>query len=114
MKIKNTESEFVPLQQSFSNKTRLTFTENPTKAGIYSVMDNTNEVGKISFNYKKSESALRYTPLENLQATTQDSSINNLFQDLKKDQSVNELWKWFVILALIFVLTEVLIQKFIK
>ena len=114
LKIKNTESEFVPLQQSFSNKTRLTFTENPTKAGIYSVMDNTNEVGKISFNYKKSESALRYTPLENLQATTQDSSINNLFQDLKKDQSVNELWKWFVILALIFVLTEVLIQKFIK
>lgn len=114
LKIKNSDSEFVPLQQSFNNKTRLTFLENPNKSGTYNIVDDQKEVGKISFNYSNQESVLSYISLNTINVSTKNNSIASLFQELKKEQHINELWKWFVILALVFVVIEILIQKFIK
>jgi hypothetical protein len=114
LKIANKNSEFIPQQQPFSNKVTLTFDDQPTEDGIYSVSDKTKTLKYISFNYPRTESNLFYIPLEELNATSKNNSITNLFEALEKDNNVNELWKWFVILALLFALIEIGIQKYLK
>ena len=41
-------------------------------------------------------------------------SIPELFNVLEKEGRITELWKWFVIFAMFFVLSEVLVQKLVK
>lgn len=108
------EYEFIPRQKYHANKTTLTFTEHPTRDGTYTVFEGSSPVKLISFNYPRKESRLKYLDLENLQATSKGNSITALFDNLEKDNRIKELWKWFVILALLFILCEVLIQKFMK
>jgi hypothetical protein len=42
------------------------------------------------------------------------SSIPALFTDFKKADGVTSLWKWFAILAVLFLMAEVIIQKTLK
>ncbi|WP_103068060.1 vWA domain-containing protein [Aquimarina sediminis] len=104
----------IPLQQSFSTKVRITTDEVPTKSGIYSLQDKTNIIQHVSYNYNSAESDLQYYNLstsENYQVST---SITELFDEIKEETSVNELWKWFIIFALIFLLIEILLLKYLK
>ena len=41
-------------------------------------------------------------------------SVENVFDKMLAERTSNELWKWFVILALVFLTIELLIQKFVK
>ena len=113
LKVAKGELEFIPKQKSFANKVRLTFDENPAAAGIFSIMEKDNLHKKISFNYTREESQLNYLDLNSLNASTKNQSINTLFQEMQNDNTVDELWKWFVILAALFMFTEVLIQKYL-
>ena len=106
--------EFIPRQKFHANRTTLRFAEHPTQDGTYTVFENKIPVKHISFNYSREESKPVYLNLENLDAASGYQSISELFKKLENDNRVNELWKWFIILALLFVLCEVLIQKFIK
>ncbi len=106
--------EFIPQQQSFANKTTLKFKDNPNEDGVYTVKDGTAVYKRISFNYPRSESELTYMRTEDLEATSYEESVVELFQRLEKDNEVTSLWKWFVILALLFALMEILIQKYFK
>jgi len=102
LKIKKGANEFIPLQQSFANKVSLQFLENPKEAGIYSVSDKTNTYQNLSFNHNRKESELSYSDLSNIDASNKSRTISGLFENLQKDSSITELWKWFVILALVF------------
>ncbi|NND15897.1 MAG: hypothetical protein HKN89_06190 [Eudoraea sp.] len=106
--------EFIPLQQSFAKKTRLTFIDNPVLHGIYSVLVKDDTLKKISFNYPRAESNLTYSDPSNLSGLNMKENIEELFTDLAEENRVESLWKWFVILALVFLLAEVGIQKFIR
>ncbi|MEO0526751.1 MAG: BatA and WFA domain-containing protein [Bacteroidota bacterium] len=111
---KNKDYEFIPQQRSFANKVSLSFYENPTMDGIYHIVDNGEIIKNISFNHQKNESELTYLNMGTIQATTKQSSIASLFEAMEKDNRVTELWKWFVILALLFMVVEILIQKYLK
>ncbi|MRH99707.1 hypothetical protein GH721_04095 [Kriegella sp. EG-1] len=114
LKLKMNDYEFIPQQQSFNNKVNLKFFENPIKAGIYSVIDKKTAYQNLSFNYSRMESNLIYSNLVNVKESFKSSSIGNLFETLQKDSSITELWKWFVILALSFLILEIFIQKFLR
>lgn len=114
LKISKNDYEFIPLQQPFLNKVSLTFMGNPQEDGNYLVTSKSKTLKSLSFNYSRTESHLIYADLDELTTVKKKNSIENLFQDLEKDNRVNELWKWFVILALIFALIEIGIQKFMK
>ncbi|MGB5819994.1 MAG: BatA domain-containing protein [Saonia sp.] len=114
LKVTQQDYKFIPQQQSLANKVTLTFNENPVKHGIYSIMDGEVAIKNISFNYGKEESELLYLEVDLIDATTKQNSIRSLFEDMEKNNRVTELWKWFVILALLFVLVEILIQKYLK
>jgi hypothetical protein len=112
--IANSEEEFIPLQQTTSNKVRLTTDEFPAKAGIYSIKNQSTELQQISYNFDRAESALQYHNIKNVYPTQTHTTVAGFFEDLKNEQSVASLWKWFVIFALLFLCVEILILKFVK
>ncbi|MEJ2113142.1 MAG: VWA domain-containing protein, partial [Flavobacteriaceae bacterium] len=109
-----TES-IIPQQQYFNNKIAITTTEIPDKSGIYTVYNKDDALMHVSYNYNREESKLVYENLavENNNVTI-SNSITNVFDTLKSDHKVNELWKWFVIFALLFLIVEMLILKYLK
>ncbi|WP_158977742.1 BatA domain-containing protein [Cellulophaga sp. L1A9] len=114
LKIVNDNNEYIPQQQSLSNKILLRFNEVPLEDGLFAVKNKEKTFKYLSFNYPRSESDLTYWDLDQLKAINTPTSISNLFETLEKEDSVNELWKWFVILALLFALIEIGIQKYFK
>ena len=105
--------QFIPLQQAFSNKLRLTFDKIPTEDGVYAINHGDRVVQKISFNYPRKESRLNYLDIEQLENVITHDSISSLFEYFKAENNIATYWKWFVILALFLALIEVIIQKFI-
>ena len=99
--------KFIPQQQILNNKVKLTFAESPNKAGNYNALKDNSTIKSISFNYSRNESDLRLDNSNLLESYENGNSIESVFDD-------NVLWKWFVILTLLFVLLEILIQKFVK
>lgn len=102
--------EFIPMQQSVGQKTRLWFSEYPKVPGTYE-LKNTQQKRSLSFNYSRNESDLSYLEIESMEGVTIKSSISEVFNEIENDNAVTSLWKWFAILALLFILTEVIIQK---
>jgi len=114
LKVSKDDNELIPRQKSFANRVSLVFDENLLADGIYSIRDNEKSIGNISFNYARNESELNYLQVDQLNALTTGTSIVSLFEKMEKDNTVDELWKWFVILAILFLLVEILIQKYLK
>ena len=114
LSIGNNDSEFIPLQQTFNNSVKITTDENPTQAGIFNVKTKNRIVSNISFNYNRTESNLQYANLAGNDDLNTSNSVSQLFDDIKNENNVSELWKWFVIFAFIFLVFEMLILKFFK
>ncbi|AXG71630.1 hypothetical protein KORDIASMS9_03887 [Kordia sp. SMS9] len=112
--IAKADEEFIPLQQTTNTKVRLTTEEFPAKAGIYSIKNQAAELQQISYNFDRNESALQYHTIKNLYPENTHTTVAQFFEDLKNEQSVASLWKWFVIFALVFLGIEMLILKFVK
>ncbi|WP_282056040.1 BatA domain-containing protein [Maribacter luteus] len=114
LKVSKGDQEFIPQQKTLANKVSLSFIDNPTEDGVYTISENMTPLKKISFNYPRDESDLGFMDLNQVDPASIHNSITTLFQELKDDNRITELWKWFVILALFFLLIEVLIIKFFK
>ncbi len=114
LKVSRKEYEFIPEQQSFSNRTTLTFDYNPNKDGIYVISEESRPIQNISFNYPRTESESIYADLDILNSNATLNNLTEVFETMEKDNRVTELWKWFTIFALLFMLAEVLIQKIFK
>ena len=107
------ESKVIPQQQTFKNKVSLITNETPELANIYSINNNDKTIENISYNYNRSESNLNYINLNNSPITV-SNSITEVLNTIKSNTKVNELWKWFVIFALLMLIIEMLILKFFK
>jgi len=113
LRLKGLEAEFIPLQKSFSNKVQLQFDGNPSEDGIYSVINGTDTIQNLSFNYPRNESNLEYLNVNELKGIENYESVSRLFKKLQDEVSVIDYWKWFVIFVLFFAVLELLIQKFL-
>ncbi|ARV14478.1 BatA domain-containing protein [Polaribacter sp. SA4-12] len=118
LRIVNSENSFIPLQQKFQNKVSLTSKIQPLKAGIYSVLKDTDTIQQLAYNYQKEESLLNFLDLNELKKSnkkiTISNSIANTFKEINKKNEVHWLWKWFLSLAIVSLLLEILILKFYK
>ncbi|MEW2921976.1 BatA domain-containing protein [Muricauda sp. ANG21] len=113
LNVSKTDYDFIPLQQTYPNRVRLTFDEDPTSDGIYTINQEGQALQNISFNYPRAESKLNYLDVESIPNSNTQDSIASLFEYLETESNITAYWKWFVILALLLALTEVIIQKFI-
>lgn len=108
------DEKFIPMQQILNNKVKLTFNDFPQEAGNFGIYKQESLLKKISFNYGRTESDLSSSNEALLSDYNVIESIDNVFDTLQTDRTDNEIWKWFVFLTLLFLVTEILIQKFVK
>ena len=117
LSLQNENGSVIPLQRTYANKVEIITNEYPQKAGIITIKNKDQSVKNISFNYDRTESQLKYLNLENLNNRDNiavSDSVVSVINEIKSESKVNELWKWFVIFALAFLLIELLILKFLK
>ncbi len=118
LEISNSNSTFIPSQQVFQNKVKITTIEQPLEAGFYNIQrkKEINEI--IAFNMPKEESILQFLDISTLKDESNDinisSSISTAFEKMNKKNEVQWLWKWFLALAIVSLLLEILILKFYK
>ena len=112
LSLKNKRANFIPIQKQQKNKVIITTETLPKFAGNYNITNKEKTLKTVSYNYNSKESNLNY---HNLKAYLNVStSINSVFNTLKSDLKIHELWKWFVIFALLFLCVEMLLIKFLK
>ncbi len=114
LEVKNDNEKFIPTQQILNNKVKLQFNDYPIFAGNFGIYKKDEIVRNISFNYNRSESNLEQSQSQLLTDYKVVKSIETVFNSLLSDRSNDEIWKIFVILALLFLFLEVLIQKLVK
>jgi hypothetical protein len=114
LEIRNKDEKFIPVQQILSSKVRLAFGDYPQQAGNFGVYNGQEIVRNVSFNYDRTEGNLTAPDSGMLSDYKTITDVETVFNTLLTDRTDNLVWKWFVVLALIFLVTELLIQKFVK
>ncbi len=112
--VKNSTESFIPVQQLLNTKVKMTFNDSPREAGNFGIFNGVNLLQNLSFNYNRTESNLA---LANPSAADNFKEINDIetvFNTIQTDRTDTQIWKWFVMAALLFLAIELLIQKFVK
>ncbi|CAD5251404.1 MULTISPECIES: VWA domain-containing protein [unclassified Imperialibacter] len=121
-KLSGNGQEIVPGQQSVGANVRLELPRFMMQAGYYDVKFRDELVDALAFNLEKGESQLKPLPEESvleLFNTVEKKEIINVLspEDLEKNLNERfngkELWKYALILALAFLLIEVLLLRFL-
>ncbi len=114
LKLASSKTTFIPQQQSFQNKVDFFLNELPQQEGHYNVLQDSVILTSLGFNVDRRESLPVQKDIRVLDGVYVHQSIPQVFNDIKSAGEVHTLWKWFIILALFFLLTEMLILKFLK
>ena len=112
--IKNADESFIPVQQLLNTKVKMTFNDNPLLAGNFGIFNGQNEIQNISFNYTRTEGNLANINTDIAADFEKTNNIETVFNTIQTDRTDTQIWKWFVILTLLFLALELLIQKFVK
>ncbi len=102
---------FIPRQQSFARKTRLFFGQQPERAGNYQIGNQGAVLQQVSFNYPRAEQISTNTDPDLPDSFEIAPDMDSLVAAYQNRNRITPLWKWFVILALVFVLAEMILQK---
>ncbi len=120
-KMKGSQEEFIPEQRNIGVKTILGVGEQVKEAGFYKLfLEKDNPLASFAFNYDRKESELEYLTLEELKtfASAKVDIIDNPTEDfttlIDERKRGIVLWKWFLIIALAFLLIETLLIRFWK
>ena len=116
--ISNDEATFIPLQQISKNKVSLTLQNQVEKSGFYVIKNKEKELKTLAFNYNRNESKLHYANINELTKSNKNiavyNSLNQVFDKIYNQQKINWLFKWFLIVTVLFLLFEMLILKYFK
>ena len=112
--IKNSKEEFIPMQQILFDKIKISCADNPRLAGNFNVIQNKNKIENLSFNFDRKESNLQKPSSETLKELNITNDIETFFEKISIDRADNQIWKWFLLFTLLFLVLEIAIQKFIK
>jgi hypothetical protein len=115
---------FIPAINVSARGTLIEFPGQIVNDGHYLILSEDTVIGSLAFNYDRKESDLRYfdnielqekietTQLKNAQVVQNaEKNFSEIFNEIQNGQ---QLWKWFILLALLFILTEVAIIRFWK
>lgn len=113
--------DFIPLQRNMGSNMLIDLQQQIVEAGFYNLMAKDSLVQKLAFNYSRSESDLEsYTSEELKDLSPENWSVMELVEGRAITEKVNqavsgiELWKWCIILTLIFLALEQLLLRIWK
>ena len=121
-KLKGNAEEFIPGQKNLGSKVILNVNNQVREAGFYNLfLEEKETLGKLAFNYDRRESNLAYYSASELKEKI-GSLADIITVDTKADfkEIIGErsrgiiLWKYCLLLALGFLLVEVLLLRFWK
>lgn len=114
--------DLIPLQNSYLGETMLTLNEAVEKPGFYRVIQQDEQLAFLAMNDSREESKLNTLSRSQLEEQMKKAGIakaslveraeieqGRAFENLS---SGTQLWKWFVVLSLIFLLIEGLLLRF--
>ncbi|MDT0551686.1 BatA domain-containing protein [Urechidicola vernalis] len=118
LKIQGVNEEFIPLQQVLSNKVRIQTKNTPSTPGFYKIKNGNDIIKTIAFNYSRKESKLDFTDINEIlkdnSSVKVSNSIKQTFTNLKEQQEIKSLFRWFLTLSILFLLLEICILKYFK
>ena len=123
IKFKKGDYEWIPKQKWKENSVDIFLNNAITEPGFYSVIQNDKVIEQLAFNYNRNESDLEQFTIEEfkLQAEQKGLLIEFLNGDAESlSASINALgkaeglWKYFIILSLIFIALEILFLRILK
>ncbi len=114
--------EFIPQQSILSNEVVIGIQDQIDEPGFYQLFLKEDKIKHLAFNYDRKESDLRYLGLNDLKNTygpqgveiIEGAESKNFAQFIGDKANGIALWKWCLILALIFLGLESLIIRFWK
>jgi hypothetical protein len=118
----NKENELIPNQRISVNELVMELPKNTIQPGFYELMLGVETKGTLAFNLDKNESYLEQLPIDEISSvfnTNNNITIfdvndaDNFSKEVKKNKFGVPLWKYAIILSLIFLLAEVLLIRFL-
>ena len=109
IKLVGNDDFLIPEQQVGSTNVILSVGQNLKKPGSYGVQAGNKIVQNLAFNEPRTESVLTYANLDNAY-----DSLTEVVSATRQTDRIGFLWKWFLIAALVFLLIEQLLLKFLK
>lgn len=118
LKIKNLQEEFIPLQKVYKNSVKINTTNEPEKPGFYKLTNDGSTIETLAYNYSRDLSTLNYTEVSELFKDSEkvmvSSSIKQTMSQLNDLNKIKSVFRWFLALAVLFLLIEIVILKFFK
>ncbi|MDC1451258.1 BatA domain-containing protein [Vicingaceae bacterium] len=123
IKFKKGNYEWIPKQKWKENSVDIFLGNSISEPGFYSVIQDNKVIEQLAFNYNRDESDLKKFKVEEFkeQAAQKGLTIEFLNGDAETlSASINALgkaagiWKYFIILSLIFIALEILFLRIIK
>jgi len=117
------DQEFIPSQRQFNGKLLLEVPRYVVSPGFYKVVSKKDTIGQIAFDLDKNESLLPSLTGEEAKSALGGQSNISIFRanssetfstEIKERYLGTPLWKQAVLLALLFLLAEVLLIRFLK
>lgn len=115
---------FIPSKNNSARGTLIEFPGQIVNDGHYLILNEDTVTGSMAFNYDRKESDLRYFDNKELQEKIETTQLKNaqVVQNAEKNfseifdeiQNGRQLWLWCILLALLFILSEVAIIRFWK
>lgn len=116
--VNSSNVNFIPLQQVLEQKVVLTIADNPLKSGFFEIKKGDQNLKNIAFNYDRIESITAYADIKNLTQsfnnTTYSNSIKQTFEQIESQFKTQNYWQWFLVIAVLFLILEMLLIKFLK
>lgn len=120
--ISNQTQEFIPESRMLGNVLSLNVKQNLERDGFYKIkIGNHTILGNIAFNFNRKESDLNFATIENLENRFDfpnfkilEQKNSNIFAQVKHIKDGTVLWKIFIVLALLCLLIEILLIRFLK
>jgi hypothetical protein len=116
-------SSFIPGIRERSGQSDIFMHDNIRQAGLYTIASMSDTV-HVAFNYDRKESVLENLKIGDIEDIIRENGLNNvsiwkktnasIAQGLMEMQHGAPLWRWFIIIALLTLLTEGLILRFWK
>ncbi len=123
---KQKQVDFIPhiSQITQSSIIRLNPMQGIQQAGQYSVINNEKVIANIAYNYSRKESQSDFYTVQDLEQIIESRQLQNThiipLETKTISETVNDvrlgtlLWRWFIIFAIMFACTEVLIIRYFK
>jgi len=110
--------DFIPQQQILINKVFLTTNNSPIKSGFIEVHHKKLPIKILAYNYDRNESNLSSIDVKEyfnkVSNISYIDSVNEAFKTMSEKYKTTSLWQLFLILAILSLITEILLIKFLK